>query len=457
MRSVFKGIDNRDADLSAWTRRTWPDQDTGAPTDTSRTLVRPQHGCAQCHAVGVPIERPPVFDEQPRTNALPAAHGEPTSTFLNRVAGDFWEQVRQLVQAWADHVDESGDYDDLRARLRSSDDHQFQSAFLELYVHESLTAAGYTVTIHPEVPGGTRRPDFLARCDGVGVYVEAIAPGPPDAARRAGARRDDFFDTVNKVGDPNFMLSLDALTEGPTPPAGAQLRTELRAWLRTLDPDAIHDFANAPTYSWERDGWAASFRAIPKAQHARGTAPGDRAIGIYGHMPAAFINDAPTIRDAIQKKHHAYGDLRAPFVIVVGLYIFDTDLRQTTKALYDDEVAQWGHTTEGEVVSWTARQTNGYFGTPPDWNNRHVSAVLTVNQLQPWSVPRAETILWRHPHPTHPLPTGMAFPGDTMDLTTDRIVRAPALSPADLFELSDPWPMGQAFPPSRRTPDAAGS
>ncbi|MCR6649183.1 MAG: hypothetical protein NVV70_13985 [Cellulomonas sp.] len=398
----------------------------------------------------MPTERPPVFDERSRTDALPSAHGESTFAFLNRVAGDYWEQVRRLVQTWAENIAEPGDYMDLRARLRSADDHQFQSAFLELYVHESLDAAGYAVTIHPEVPGGTRRPDFVARRDGAAVYVEAIAPGPSDANRRASARRNDFLDTVNKVGDPNFWLDLDELSVGAAPPPGARLRDELRTWLRSLDPEASYDFANAPAFHWTHEDWTAAFRAIPKAPHARGTTPGDRAIGVYSHMPAAFVDDAPAIRAAIAKKHRAYGELEAPFVVVVGLYIFDTDLDQTTAALYGDVVYEWGRTADGEIISRAARRPNGYFGAPPGWDNRHVSAVLTVSQLQPWSVPRAETTLWRHPNPAHPLPIGMAFPGDTMDLSTNRLVRGGGLSPADLFALPDPWPRGTAFPPRRK-------
>lgn len=44
---------------------------------------------------------------------------------------------------------------------RARDDEQFRSAFLELYLDESLIRAGYVVTIHPSVNGTTTHPDFL--------------------------------------------------------------------------------------------------------------------------------------------------------------------------------------------------------------------------------------------------------------------------------------------------------
>jgi hypothetical protein len=59
-----------------------------------------------------------------------------------------------------------------------------------------------------------------------------------------------------------------------------------------------------------------------------------RSIGFYGHHPVAWLNDAPAIRKALTSKHHDYGDLDAPFLIAVGIYIFDRDRWHSTNALY---------------------------------------------------------------------------------------------------------------------------
>ena len=88
------------------------------------------------------------------------------------------------------------DYTDLRQRFRSRDDEQFRSAFLELYLHESLIRAGYAVTIHPTVEGTTAHPDFLVGRDGERLYIEAIAPGSSPAAKAAAERRAVLFDTA---------------------------------------------------------------------------------------------------------------------------------------------------------------------------------------------------------------------------------------------------------------------
>lgn len=356
-------------------------------------------------------QRQPLFDDFKRTNATPASHQESSFDFLSRIAGDYWECPRALMQEWLDRIPGEQEYNDVRQRFRSRDDEQFRSAFLELYLHESLVRAGYTVTIHPEVTGTSRRPDFLAERDDLRFFVEAIAPGSTPAEKAAAQRRAVLFDTVNRLGDPNFMLWLDELEEGVSPPASARLRRDLRRWLARLDPDAPWEADAAPTRRWEHDGWAATFRAVPKKPEVRGTRSNDRAIGVYGHTGVDFVNDAPAIKKALATKHHEYGDLGAPFVIAVGTYIHDRDRWHSGNAMFGPVAVQIGEAPDGSTVTREVRQPDGYFGTPPKWANRHVSGVLLVNQLMPYYVQRAETTLWRHPNPAHELPEAVGFPG----------------------------------------------
>jgi hypothetical protein len=116
---------------------------------------------------------------------VPSTHQESSFESLNRIAGDYWEHPRALMQEWLDRMPSEQEYNDLRQRFRSRDDEQFRSAFLELYLHESLIRAGYTVTIHPEVQGTSRRPDFLAERDDLRFFMEAIAPGSTPAEKAA--------------------------------------------------------------------------------------------------------------------------------------------------------------------------------------------------------------------------------------------------------------------------------
>ncbi|MGK2931660.1 MAG: hypothetical protein ACSLFD_02610 [Solirubrobacterales bacterium] len=366
---------------------------------------------------------------------------------MNRIAGDYWQHPRSLMQEWLDRIDDATNYMDLRQRLRSRDDEQFRSAYLEMYLHESLVRAGYQVTIHPSVHGTTTHPDFLAEREGERFYIEAIAPGSTPSARATAQRRAVLFDTVNRLDDPNFMLWLDDLVEGSTTPPAARLRADLRRWLRELDPDAPWDIDSAPAHRWQHDDWSVTFKSIPKKPEARGRRADNRAIGVYGHTGVGWIDDAPAIRKALTSKHHEYGDLDAPFVIVVGTYIHDRDRWHTTNAMYGALSVQWGEGPDGQTETREVRQPDGYFGVPPDWQHSNVSGVLLVNQLMPYYLQRAEVTLWRHPNPIHELPDHPGLPGHAVALAADMLTEIPPASTSEeFFGLPAHWPPGEPWP-----------
>ncbi|WKG01252.1 hypothetical protein [Mycolicibacterium sp. HK-90] len=391
--------------------------------------------------------REPLFDDSRREDTSVADFQESNFAFMNRIAGNYWDHPRELMQQWLDRINDDITYYDLLQRLRSRDNEQFRSAYLELYLHESLLRARYEIVVHPEVPGTTRRPDFLAVRGNERLYVEAVAPGATPAAKAAAGRRAVLFDTVNRLQDPNFILWLDRLVDGPRPPRAARLRGELSRWLRRLDPDAPWTADAAPRYDWREDGWEVGLKALPKKLEARGLRPESRVIGIYGRSEASFVDDAPAIRGALAAKHHGYGDLDAPFVIAVGTYMMDSDRWHASNAMYGQLAIEFEPNSDGEPPTRAIRQGDGYFGTPPDWQNRNVSGVLLVNQLMPYYFQRAEVTLWRHPSPTHALPDDLGFPAHVIALDSGELSEAPPdPSAGEFFGLPDPWPPGNAWP-----------
>ncbi|MGY2031326.1 hypothetical protein [Nocardia gipuzkoensis] len=390
-------------------------------------------------------ERQPIFDLVERTDPSPCRHGEPSFTFLNRVSGAYWGHPRHLMQDWADHIGDDVEYSDLRNRLRSGQDDQFRSGFLELYLHECLIRAGYHVTVHPDLPGTTRHPDFYAERDGSGFYVEAISPSSSPAAKAAANRRAVLLDIVNQTESPNFFLHLVDLREGPNPPRASRLRNQLERWLEGLNPDDI-DLERSRKWRWEDNGWAATFRAIPKSPGARANGSPGRAIGIYP-AEVSRVDDVGTIHAALAEKHHAYRGLDAGFVIAVGVYIFDSDRWHSTNALYGHEAMLLTETPENDIIiDRYIREPDGYFGAGPDWRNHNVSAVLLVNQLMPWQINEAEATLWRHPAPRHPLPADHGLPWGTIEFDRMELTeKAAPITSASLLNLSEPWPPGEPW------------
>jgi len=56
------------------------------------------------------MTREPIFDSFTRADAGPSEYAEETFVFFNRVAGDFWDQTRSLVEEWADSIGDDNDY-----------------------------------------------------------------------------------------------------------------------------------------------------------------------------------------------------------------------------------------------------------------------------------------------------------------------------------------------------------
>src|SRR5947209_3881762 len=102
-----------------------------------------------------------LFDLLTRTDAGPAGYAESFFPYMNRSARDDITRIRAVLESWFQRYPKDG-REALRSAFRSDDDWQHQGAFFELLLHEVLVRLDCRVTVHPPIPGTTRRPDFLA-------------------------------------------------------------------------------------------------------------------------------------------------------------------------------------------------------------------------------------------------------------------------------------------------------
>lgn len=392
------------------------------------------------------VARMPVYDTVVRTDGAPATHLENSFEFHNRVAGEYWQQVRELVQAWLDRVDDEEAYKDLRGRLRERNPANW-SAFFELYLHEMFRRAGYELVIHPRGTRGSRRPDFLIEGHGERFYLEAMMPGQSNAAVRRSQHRAAFLDTIQTCTNTDFWLSLDDLVIGEQPARGRLARASIDRWLGSLElKTRPRGSARVGTYVWTDRDWSATFSAIPRTERLRGDSR-IRPLGIFADGEAGFVDEAPTLRRLVEKKAHAYPDLRYPLVLAIGTYIWDPDRWHAANAFYGHEVFAVPPNGATEATA-LGRAHDGLFGPRHRLAGRGVSAVLHVNQLQPSHCHQAEVTLWPHPDwpdqaPgfAHRIPAAVAR---SVDGALD--VLPPPVAAAEHFALPDPWPAGEAFP-----------
>ena len=109
--------------------------------------------------------------------------------FLDRVAGPFWDRVRDLIEDWLSRY-YADEVEFLVSAMKQKDNRAFAAGFWELYLHETLARGGFAVECHPPIEGTDKRPDFRTTQDDTGFYLEARVVSDSDSDVKATARRD---------------------------------------------------------------------------------------------------------------------------------------------------------------------------------------------------------------------------------------------------------------------------
>ena len=144
----------------------------------------------------------PLFDDKVRSDSRLGRRTESIFGFLDRVNRPEFAVVRDLMNGWFERFPAEA-HADLRARFRSDDPGQSLGAFWELYLHELFRARGYTLKRDPEVPGTSRRPDFLVIGEGGEFYLEATTVGYSKDEMSARRRRNVVLDLVDEAQNPD--------------------------------------------------------------------------------------------------------------------------------------------------------------------------------------------------------------------------------------------------------------
>lgn len=389
-----------------------------------------------------------LFDTRDRLDTAPSRHGESTFEFLDRVAGPVWDQCRALITGWLSDYPES-DRTALRARLRSTDDHVFTSAFWELYLHEMYRRDGWTVLIEPSVPDSDNRPDFLVSKDDHRYYVEARCTFEA-ADRGAVGRLQAVYAALDSINSGAFHLAVTVVHVGANSPPTRALRRSLEAWLAELDPDAesyglgLDDPARR--FDWTHEDWALTFQPIPRRADVRGT-PAERPLGAFIPSEASVIDDVGSLREALRDKGSKYGALDYPLVLAINVGSGFHDDRDTLQALYG--TIGWTIDFDNPIAEATPVITQaGFWGPPGRPTRTHIAGMLLAEGLHYGRVARYSPAFWAHPAAPEgivevPIWRTPILGGDEVDYS--RPERAPHVH----FGLPEGWPLGEPFP--RRT------
>lgn len=376
-----------------------------------------------------------LFDDGLRLDDSVRRSDEDTFAFLNRVDDVYFGRVRDLVETWFAAVP-SSDQPSLRGRLRSNSEANSDPAFWELCLRELLRRSGYTLTHEPK-RAHRRSPDFLAVGQGTSFYVEARFVGAQEQRRARDVLVEQIKDQLKKVESDDFLLYFDIRRYGKTLPPLRAVRRAVEEWLSMLPYAEVAAAARAkaplPERTFPSDDWIFWFRAIPRAQHARGRRPRAGAIGM-GPITRSGDSAADRLAQALTQKAGYYGDFEKPFVLALCCGEVFVDYEDIVSALYGNPAFAIG----GDGDATPFREQTGLFSGR---GHPRVSAVLTVRDLRPWLVQKVVPVLWRNPNAQCPLDTEFPWtaPGWLEEDGTIAI-DDPALSVASVLGLDEEWP-----------------
>jgi hypothetical protein len=346
-----------------------------------------------------------VFDNFERTDLKKASYSEALFPYLNRSALPMFSATRQVIEAWFSRYPKSH-ASELRARLRSNDNIDCESAIFELMMHELLIKLDCEVVVHPEISGISRSPDFLVSSHGDETfYLEAtLATLKPDKEVASEAMINQVFDAINRqVDSTKFFLDVEIQGSPHTQPNARKISIGINEWLAKLDPDEIgqafedEGLDGIPEWSTSHDGWFIRIRPIPKKRSKR-EQPAKSAIGVVG-TGVRFVDHRTPLRKTLESKSSAYGVLEHPYIIAVNVleHIDDIDIME---ALFGKETwtVSFGEGVENSLPPpEMSRIPDGLWTRYGGPTNTRVSAVLIFIRLKVWDLFGAKVRLYHNP------------------------------------------------------------
>jgi hypothetical protein len=331
--------------------------------------------------------------------------------FLNRSAQSKYEQARNLLEKWFQDYPEPY-RSDLGKRIRSKLDEDHLGAFFELYCYSLLRYQGYNVKPQQVVDQTKGNPiDFLVQSiDTPLFYLEATVAMDVNTASVSQRILRELWDALNTLQEPNFQIELYVERESTHSLPIKKICSDIHEWLQTLDPNEVSMWKTASTEDrwpyYDLDGWKIVFIPKPKPSGRRGK-PGNTIFGLLS--PAQWRKPQNSLKAALKEKEDRYGDFELPYIIAIDVLAINSFGSDVEEILFGQEVALFDKQS-GEIAMTRSpllpdrpSQENGFWLARRGPRNRHVSAVLLVDELMPWSIAHKTPVLWHNPWAEKPL------------------------------------------------------
>lgn len=319
-----------------------------------------------------------LFDEKERILEGPADYNADVYTYYNDSVRLDVGNIRNRLESWFSQYPEE-EKEELKSRFKTT----FNPAFYELYIFVLFSQLGYTLEIHPEVLGTTKRPDYIARKSGNFFYIEVKHMTMLSQTEQSLERRKNaLLDAINKVDASNFLLKLEEITfKDNSQPSGKIIIRYFNQVVSSYDPDHYtellmkHGFQGMLMIEYEDEKVKIKTQLLPKSPIHRGT--NSRSIGTHPSV-TQIGNDSQDIRAALEAKATRYGNLNAPYIICLNKQSVSLDIIEVQEALYGSWQVSWSEnpTNRDEKSEFAG---NGFFGAKHNPKFTRVSGVYITN------------------------------------------------------------------------------
>jgi hypothetical protein len=210
------------------------------------------------------------------------------------------------------------------------------------------------------------------------------------------------------------------------------LKRGLQTWIAELPND---DRAkDAAPFAFEEHGVRISLKVWPRHKRENG----GRAIGVR-HFPVQQVSPNQDAHTALKKKATRYGVLDYPFVVALNsLRLFHRE-ENVVDALIGASKVVLKKTGDGKEEINEVRELNGIWFGPSGPRARALSAVLSLDQIDPWNFAARRALLIRNPWAIAKLPA-IPFGTDELNPNEGKFQRADGGRLSTIFGLSENWP-----------------
>ena len=379
-----------------------------------------------------------LFDDIERTDHRPSTRVRPSFDFLNTSAWPAYHSMRQTIGQWFEHYPHSSK-NDLRARFRKRD-HNHESAFFELFLHEVFRRLGLYPEVHPESQHGRGRPDFAITSGGGGIsYVEANVVGLKGFMAEE-PLEDAVLDAIDALAvERPTGIALQARTCGDlaqTPPI-RRIKAKVRRWVDRIDREFTSPgrIEAEPSLEIPYGGWVLTLAAFHRFEH------GSKRLIHIGPGKSGTVSDGIALRKNVLAKAKQHRDLDRPLIVAMNTQSGFQDREDELSALFGRELLSWQEDEHGNVVTLphVSREPDAVWRNRAGSRYRRLHGVLFFRGAWPWTAHSVTSHLYVNPYIEADVPDELLRLGSARVRNGEMRWEA-GLSFGDLLDLPEDWP-----------------